>query len=126
MDEIPVKQSVSQKRIEDHLKSTPCTTVPSSTSIPSTMQAIMVCDKGVQCGGILDYSDEKYGVLNPVRTLNFLMTELKHLVKDERANKILNDMEQILFRIPIEPGKSFPVVRLLNKKKKKLIIYSIY
>ncbi|XP_034190000.2 uncharacterized protein LOC117608663 [Osmia lignaria lignaria] len=109
LDEIPVKQSVSQKRIEDHMKSTPCTTVPSSTSIPSTMQAIMVCDKGVQCGGILDYSDEKYGVLNPVRTLNFLMTELKHLVKDERANKILNDMEQILFRIPIEPGKPFPV-----------------
>lgn len=105
LDEIPVKQSASQKRMEDHMKSTPRTTIPSSTSIPSTMESIIVCDKGVQCGGILNYSDDKYGVLNPVRTLNFLMTELVHLVKDERANQILNDMEQILFRIPIEAGK---------------------
>ncbi|CAK9816939.1 hypothetical protein ANTPLA_LOCUS9178 [Anthophora plagiata] len=111
LDEIPVKQPASHKRVEEHTKSTSRTTNPSSTSIPSSMESVIVYDKGVQCGGISDESDDRFGVFNPVRTLSFLIKELEHLVKDDKANKILNNMEQVLFRIPVEPGKP-PIVDL--------------
>ncbi|XP_076685283.1 uncharacterized protein LOC143377640 [Andrena cerasifolii] len=106
LDEIPVKQSASQKRIEEHTKVTPRTTNPSTTSLPSSVESIIVYDKGVQYGGIFDCSDDRFGAFNPVRTLGFLMKELEHLVKDDKASKILTDMEQVLHRILAEPGKS--------------------
>lgn len=109
-----MKQAASQKRAEEPIKSTPRTTNPSSTSIPSSGESVIVYDQGVQCGGIFDYSDNRFGVFNPVRTLSFLMKELEHLVKDDKANKILSDMEQILFRIPVEPGKPPIIVCLLS------------
>lgn len=117
---MPIKQSASQKRIEEHIKSIPRTANPSSTSIPSTVESIIVYDKGVQCDGILDYFDDRFGVFNPVRTLHFLIKELEHLVKDDKANKILTNMEQALLRISMEPGKP-PIVVCLLKIIKKII-----
>ncbi|XP_076247755.1 uncharacterized protein LOC143187406 isoform X2 [Calliopsis andreniformis] len=108
---IPVKQSASQKKIEEHMKVTPRAANPSSTSLPSSVESITVFDKATQCGGIFDCSDDRFGALNPVRTLNFLMKELEHLIKDEKASKIFADMEQLLFRIPMESGKT-PIVDL--------------
>ncbi|XP_017882252.1 uncharacterized protein LOC108626209 [Ceratina calcarata] len=105
LDEIPVKQSASQKRIEEHTKLTPRTGNPSSTSIQSSVESVIVIDKGVQCDVLFD-PDDRFGVYNPVRTLSFLIKELEHLVKDDKASKILINMEQALFRIPIEYGKS--------------------
>lgn len=81
------------------------------------MESVVVYDKGIQCDGICDYSDDKFGVFNPVRTLNFLIKELVHLVKDDKANEILANMEQALVRIPMEPSKSSIVVCLLKIKK---------
>lgn len=78
------------------------------------MESVIVYDRGVQCDGISDYSDDKFGVFNPVHTLHFLIKELEHLVKDDKANKILADMEQVVFRIPIEPSKPPIVVCLLR------------
>lgn len=115
LDELPIKQSASQKRIEEHIKSIPRTTNPSSTSIPSTVESIIVYDKGVQCDGILEYFDDRFGVFNPVRTLHFLIKELEHLVKDDKANKILTNMEQALLRISMEPDK-LPIVQELETK----------
>ncbi|XP_076176038.1 uncharacterized protein LOC143151091 isoform X2 [Ptiloglossa arizonensis] len=106
LDEIPVKQSASQKRIEEQTKITSRTTNPSSTLLPSSVESILVLDRGVQCGGIFDCSDDRFGAFNPVRTLGFLMKELEHLIKDDKASKILTDMEQALLRIPTEPGKT--------------------
>ncbi|XP_053980530.1 uncharacterized protein LOC128877334 [Hylaeus volcanicus] len=106
LDEIPVKQSASQKRIEEQIKVTPCTTNPSTTSVPSSVDSILVVDRGVQCGGIFDCSDDRFGACNPVRTLGFLMKELEHLIKDDKASKIFTDMEQALLRIPAESGKT--------------------
>lgn len=118
MDEIPVKQSASQKRIEEQTKITSRTTNPSSTLLPSSVESILVLDRGVQCGGIFDCSDDRFGAFNPVRTLGFLMKELEHLIKDDKASKILTDMEQALLRIPTEPGKTSFVVYLLEIVKK--------
>ncbi|XP_043255976.1 uncharacterized protein LOC122399386 isoform X1 [Colletes gigas] len=106
LDEIPVKQSVSQKRGEEQIKGTPRTTNPSTASLPSSVESILVLDRGVQCGGIFDCSDDRFGAFNPVRTLGFLMKELEHSVKDDKASKILTDMEQALLRIPTESGKT--------------------
>lgn len=117
---MPIKQSASQKRIEEHIKSIPRTANPSSTSIPSTVESIIVYDKGVQCDGILDYFDDRFGVFNPVRTLHFLIKELEHLVKDDKANKILTNMEQALLRISMEPDK-LPMVCLLKMIKKVIL-----
>lgn len=105
LDEIPVKQSASQKRMEEHAKLTPRTANPSSTSIQSSVESVIVIDKGVQCDALFD-PDDRFGVFNPVRALSFLIKELEHLVKDDKASKILTNMEQVLFRIPIEYGKS--------------------
>ncbi|XP_017767428.1 PREDICTED: uncharacterized protein LOC108556027 [Eufriesea mexicana] len=110
LDEIPIKQPASQKRIEEHIKSIPHIANPSSTSIPSTVESIIVYDKGVQCDGLFDYSDDRFSVFNPVRTLSFLIKELEHLVKDDKANKILTDMEQALLRVAVEPSKPVVVV----------------
>ncbi|XP_043591312.1 uncharacterized protein LOC122571522 isoform X2 [Bombus pyrosoma] len=125
LDEIPVKQSTPQKRIEEHIKSTPYTTNPSSTSIPSTVESVIVYDRGVQCDGVSDYSDDKFGVFNPVHTLHFLIKELEHLVKDDKANKILADMEQVVFRIPIESSKP-PIVDLEAKLETTRQMNSMY
>ncbi|KAK9305980.1 hypothetical protein QLX08_003212 [Tetragonisca angustula] len=124
LDEIPVKQT-SQKRVEEHIKSTPHTTNPSSISIPSTVESVVVYDKGIQCDGICDYADDKFGVFNPVRTLNFLIKELVHLVKDDKANEILANMEQALARIPMELDRS-PIVDLEAKLERTKQINSIY
>ncbi|KAK9305979.1 hypothetical protein QLX08_003212 [Tetragonisca angustula] len=125
LDEIPVKQT-SQKRVEEHIKSTPHTTNPSSISIPSTVESVVVYDKGIQCDGICDYADDKFGVFNPVRTLNFLIKELVHLVKDDKANEILANMEQALARIPMELDRS-PIVQDLEAKLERTKqINSIY
>ncbi|XP_043512267.1 golgin subfamily A member 4-like isoform X1 [Frieseomelitta varia] len=125
LDEIPVKQT-SQKRVEEHVKSTPHTTNPSTISIPSTVESVVVYDKGIQCDGIYDYSDDKFGVFNPVRTLNFLIKELVHLVKDDKANEILANMEQALVRISMEPNRS-PIVQDLEAKLERTKqINSIY
>lgn len=121
-----MKQSASQKRIEEHTKVTPRTTNPSTTSLPSSVESIIVHDKGVQYGGIFDCSDDRFGAFNPVRTLGFLMKELEHLVKDDKASKILTDMEQVLHRILAEPGKSHFVVRLLGITKKEGVLKSYY
>ncbi|CAL7943201.1 unnamed protein product [Xylocopa violacea] len=106
LDDIPVKQSASQKRVEEHAKSTPRTTNPSSTSVLSSRDSILVCDKYIQCDRIYDYYDERFGVFNPVRTLSFLVKELAHMVKDDKANKILTDVEQVLLRIPLDCSKA--------------------
>ncbi|KAK1132397.1 hypothetical protein K0M31_016505 [Melipona bicolor] len=124
LDEIPVKQT-SQKRVEEHIKSMPHTTNPSSISIPSTVESVVVYDKGIQCDGICDYFDDKFGVFNPVRTLNFLIKELVHLVKDDKANEILANMKQALVRIPMEPNIS-SIVDLEAKLERTKQINSIY
>ncbi|XP_031825840.1 uncharacterized protein LOC116424057 [Nomia melanderi] len=107
LDEIPVKQSVSQKKLEEQIKVTPRTPHPSTTSLPSSVDSILVYDRGAQCGGIFDSNDDRFGAFNPVRTLGFLMKELEDLVKDDKASKILTDMEQVLLRISTEFEKPF-------------------
>ncbi|XP_046623078.1 uncharacterized protein LOC124306424 isoform X1 [Neodiprion virginianus] len=109
LDEIPTKQDPPSKKSSDHMKThIPASTMPSSTSIASSMESIVVVDRAVQCGGIFDCSNDRFGVFNPVRTLGFLMKELEGLVRDERSSKILSEMEQALLRIPTEPGKPTP------------------
>ncbi|KAG7205397.1 hypothetical protein KM043_007391 [Ampulex compressa] len=105
LDEIPVKQVSLQKKTEERTSVTSRAGNPSSTSVASTMESILVLDRAVQCGGIFEHSDDRFGVFNPVRTLGFLMKELEDLVKDEKSSKILTDMEQVLLRIPTEFGK---------------------
>ncbi|XP_076662463.1 uncharacterized protein LOC143365802 isoform X2 [Halictus rubicundus] len=107
LDEIPIKQTLSQKKLEEQTKGTPRTSHPSTTSLPSSAKSVLVMDRRVQCSGIFD-SIDRYGAFNPVRTLGFLMKELEDLVKDEKASKILTDMEQVLLRLSAESsGKSF-------------------
>nr|XP_033325845.1 uncharacterized protein LOC117220210 isoform X1 [Megalopta genalis]XP_033325846.1 uncharacterized protein LOC117220210 isoform X1 [Megalopta genalis] len=106
LDEVPVRQSSSQKKLEEQMRNTPHTAHPSTTSLSSSVNSILVLDKGVQCGGIFDSIDDRYKTFNPVRILGFLMKELEHLVKGEKASKILSNMEQLLLRISEEFGKS--------------------
>ncbi|XP_048507527.1 uncharacterized protein LOC105693917 isoform X2 [Athalia rosae] len=109
LDEIPVKQASTTRKSMEQIKTIlPTSVMPSTTSIGSSMESIVVVDRAVQCGGIFDCSNDRFGVFNPVRTLGFLMKELEGLAKDERSSKILSEMEQALFRIPTEPGKPTP------------------
>lgn len=111
LDEIPVKQESGAKKSSDKMKTVlPSSVIPSSTSIASSMESILVVDRAVQCGGIFDGSNDRFGVFNPVRTLGFLMKELEGLVRDDRSSKILSEMENALLRIPPEPGKPSPAV----------------
>ncbi|XP_044009327.1 uncharacterized protein LOC122853123 isoform X2 [Aphidius gifuensis] len=80
----------------------------SAIKVIDSSQPITVFDKGIQCGGIFDYSSGNLSIFNPVRTLGFLMKELELYVHDDKANKILTEMEQALLRIPTEPGKITP------------------
>lgn len=108
-DEIPVRQDPSSRKSMEQIKTVlPSSVMPSSTSIASSMESIVVVDRAVQCGGIFDCSNDRFGVFNPVRTLGFLMKELEGLVRDDGSSKILSDMEQALLRIPTEPGKPTP------------------
>lgn len=80
----------------------------SAIKVIDSSQPITVFDKGIQCGGLFDYSSGNLGIFNPVRTLGFLMKELELYVHDDKANKILTEMEQALLRIPTVPGKMTP------------------
>ncbi|XP_078040012.1 uncharacterized protein LOC144471637 isoform X2 [Augochlora pura] len=106
LDELPIKQSLSQKKLEEQIRNIPRTTHPSATSLPNSVNSILVFDRSVQCSGIFDSIDDRYSALNPIRTLGFLMKELEHLVKDEKASKIFTDIEQLLLRISAGFGKS--------------------
>lgn len=106
LDEIPIKQSVSQKKLEEQTKSTPRTSNPSTTSLPSSAKSVLVIDRSIQCSGIFD-SIDRYGAFNPVRTLGFLMKELEDSIKDDQASKILTHMEQVLLKLSADSGKSF-------------------
>ncbi|XP_076281617.1 uncharacterized protein LOC143209611 isoform X1 [Lasioglossum baleicum] len=106
LDEIPIKQSVSQKKLEEQTKSTPRTSNPSTTSLPSSAKSVLVIDRSIQCSGIFD-SIDRYGAFNPVRTLGFLMKELEDSIKDDQGSKILTHMEQVLLKLSADSGKSF-------------------
>lgn len=105
LDEVPVKQISSQKKSKEHLK-TSVQKLPSTTSSMCSAESILVVDRKIQCDGIFDCANDKFSFFNPVRTLGFLMKELKHLIKDERSSEILANMEQVLYRIPTESTKS--------------------
>ncbi|KZC07398.1 hypothetical protein WN55_09390 [Dufourea novaeangliae] len=126
LDEVPVKQSASQKRLEEQIKVTPRTSHPSTTSLPSSVESILVIDRGVQCGGIFDSTDDRFGVFNPIRTLGFLMKELEDLVNDDKASKILTDMEQVLLRISAESGKSLIMVHTLELEETSRKMNAMY
>ncbi|XP_015119995.1 uncharacterized protein LOC107043166 [Diachasma alloeum] len=83
---------------------------PSATSVASreSTESVIVIDKGVQCGGLFDSSNNHFNLLNPIPTIAFLMKELESLVKDEKSSAILYQMEQALLRIPKDTGKSSP------------------
>ncbi|XP_043273445.1 uncharacterized protein [Venturia canescens] len=107
-DEIPVKQAA--KKSSEQIKTVSHSGVPSTTTIASSLESVEVTDRGVQCGGIFDCSNDRLGIYNPVRVLGILMQEMEGLVRDERSSKILTEMEQALLRIPKDPGKLPPDV----------------
>ncbi|XP_063991726.1 uncharacterized protein LOC135170123 [Diachasmimorpha longicaudata] len=83
---------------------------PSTTSVGTrdSAESVIVIDKGVQCGGLFDSSNNHFNLLTPIPTIAFLMKELESLVKDEKSSVILYQMEQALLRIPSDTGKSSP------------------
>lgn len=85
---------------------------PSATSVASRddSESVFVTDKGVQCGGLFDSSNNQFNHFNPLRTLAFLMKELESTVKDAKSSAILTQMEQALLRVPSDAGKSSPAV----------------
>lgn len=108
IDTIPQKlPASSQKKSHDNGAMKNCQNYSALTVLDNS-QPITVFDKGIQCGGIFDCSSGSLSLFNPVRTLGFLMKELERYVYDEKANKILTEMEQALMRIPTEPGKISP------------------
>ncbi|KAF7392805.1 hypothetical protein HZH66_008638 [Vespula vulgaris] len=106
LNDIPEKQAPTQKKLKEHLKKSLHTGISSGVSSLCSTKWISVLDKGIQCDRIFDSSNDKFSDFNPVRTLRFLMKELKDLIKDEKSCKILTKMEQALFRIPAELKKS--------------------
>ncbi|XP_074104293.1 uncharacterized protein LOC141530837 [Cotesia typhae] len=78
--------------------------MPSQSTINNT-ESVLVVDRGVQCGGIYDGTNENFRKLNPVRTLAFLMKELESIIGGGRAGEILTEMEEALLRIPVESGQ---------------------
>ncbi|XP_057336856.1 kinesin-related protein 10-like isoform X1 [Microplitis mediator] len=79
--------------------------MPSVTSTNSNTESVFVVDRGVQCGGIYDGTNDNFRKLNPVRTLAFLMKELEIIIGGGRAGEILTEMEDALLRIPVESGQ---------------------
>ncbi|XP_023289714.1 uncharacterized protein LOC105695118 isoform X2 [Orussus abietinus] len=104
-NEPPTKHAPSQKKSEELLKTAPNSAVPSSRSLISSSEALIVVDRGIQCGRVSDCQNDRYGVFNPVRTLEILMKELERLIGNEKTSKILADMQQALLWIPIDQGK---------------------
>ncbi|XP_046825660.1 uncharacterized protein LOC124427145 isoform X1 [Vespa crabro] len=104
--DVQEKQVSTQKKLKEHLKKSLQTGISSGVPSLCGTKSIVVVDKGIQCDRIFDSSNDKFNDFNPVRTLKFLMKELKDLIKDEKSCKILMKMEQTLFRIPAEFKKS--------------------
>ncbi|XP_072766101.1 uncharacterized protein [Anoplolepis gracilipes] len=100
------KEDSNVKRMQQNGYNKPTGTI--SKSVPSQEKPkkdsktyVLVQDRGVQCPEI-SKNTNRFHVFNPVRTLSFLMKELKDLVikKDDRICEIFTEMENVLFRIP--------------------------
>lgn len=111
MNDVQKKQLPTQKKLTEHPKKTLQAGISSGVSSLCSTKSIVVVDRGIQCDRIFDSSDDKFSDFNPVRTLKFLMKELKDLIKDEKSCNILTKMEQTLVRILAEFKKS-TMVRL--------------
>lgn len=104
MDDISSKQITPKKLNRDNRYSYNGG-MPSATSTNSNTESVFVVDRGVQCGGIYDGTNDNFRKLNPVRTLAFLMKELEIIIGGGRAGEILTEMEDALLRIPVESGQ---------------------
>jgi hypothetical protein len=69
-------------------------------------QPVLVQDRAVQHPDTADNAN-RFSEFNPVRTLSFLIKELKDLVRnDKRTSEIFSEIERILSKIPADSAKS--------------------
>jgi len=94
-------------------KRTSCSKRSSDGSKSPCCQPVLVQDRAIQHPDMNDNAN-RFSEFNPVRTLSFLIKELKDLVRnDKRTSEIFNEMERILSKIPVDSGKSFALGVLL-------------
>ncbi|RLU16278.1 hypothetical protein DMN91_012038 [Ooceraea biroi] len=90
--------SVSSKRASCQKKSGDNSKMP--CCVP-----VLVQDRAIQHPDMADSAD-RFAEFNPVRTLSFLIKELKDLVKnDKRTCEIFTEMERILSKMPVDSGR---------------------
>jgi len=87
-------------------KRTSCSKKSSDGCKSPCCQPVLVQDRAIQYPDTIDNANRP-SEFNPVRTLSFLMKELKDLVRnDNRTSEIFNEMERMLSKIPVESAKS--------------------